>query len=133
MPEAPDWRNTDAKASETPGTRPWKAKESEAAGPKMPSRRFRRRAIILTCVIGLAIGPLEAIAANNDIHIANHNTSRHFLLAGERVRVEAEEPDDGRGDLSRLDPPVVDRVVDAGPGDHQLNVAETTVAGLRAS
>jgi malonyl CoA-acyl carrier protein transacylase len=43
----------------------------------------------LGCVIGLPIGPLEAIAANHGVHVANHNTSRHFLLAGERVRVEA--------------------------------------------
>jgi len=43
----------------------------------------------LGCVIGMAVGPLEAIAANNGVHIANHNTSRHFLLAGERSRIEA--------------------------------------------
>jgi malonyl CoA-acyl carrier protein transacylase len=43
----------------------------------------------LGCVIGLTLGPLETIAANNGIHIANHNTSRHFLLAGERTRMEA--------------------------------------------
>jgi malonyl CoA-acyl carrier protein transacylase len=43
----------------------------------------------LGCVIGLTIGPLETIAANHGIHIANHNTSRHFLLAGERIRMEA--------------------------------------------
>jgi malonyl CoA-acyl carrier protein transacylase len=42
----------------------------------------------LGCVIGLTFGPLEAIAANNGVHIANHNTSRHFLLAGERTRIE---------------------------------------------
>jgi malonyl CoA-acyl carrier protein transacylase len=47
-----------------------------------------QREYALGCVIGLAIGPLEAIAANNGIHIANHNTSRHFLLAGGRTRVE---------------------------------------------
>jgi malonyl CoA-acyl carrier protein transacylase len=43
----------------------------------------------LGCVIGMALGPLEAIAADNGVHIANHNTSRHFLLAGERSRIEA--------------------------------------------
>jgi malonyl CoA-acyl carrier protein transacylase len=43
----------------------------------------------LGCVIGLTAGPLAAIAADNDVHIANHNTSRHFLLAGEREKVEA--------------------------------------------
>jgi len=49
----------------------------------------RQRDYALGCVIGLDVGPLEVIAANNGIHIANHNTSRHFLLAGERCRVEA--------------------------------------------
>jgi [acyl-carrier-protein] S-malonyltransferase len=48
-----------------------------------------QREYALGCVIGLAFGPLEAIAANHGVHIANHNTSRHFLLAGERVRMEA--------------------------------------------
>jgi len=48
-----------------------------------------QRVYALGCVIGLTIGPLEAIAASNGVHIANHNTSRHFLLAGERHRVEA--------------------------------------------
>ena len=58
MPEArkPDWRNADAKASESTESRSWKAKGEEKPGSKMPSRRFRRRAIVLTCVIGLAIG-----------------------------------------------------------------------------
>jgi malonyl CoA-acyl carrier protein transacylase len=49
----------------------------------------RHREYALGCVIGLTLGPLEAIAANNGIHIANHNTSRHFLLAGERTRIDA--------------------------------------------
>lgn len=43
----------------------------------------------LGCVIGLTSGPLAVIAANHGIYIANHNTSRHFLLAGERKKVEA--------------------------------------------
>jgi malonyl CoA-acyl carrier protein transacylase len=49
----------------------------------------RQNEYALGCVIGLTLGPLEAIAAGNGVHIANHNTSRHFLLAGERFRVEA--------------------------------------------
>ena len=48
-----------------------------------------QREYALGCVIGLPIGPLETIAANNGVFIANHNTSRHFLLAGELLRVEA--------------------------------------------
>ena len=43
----------------------------------------------LGCVIGLVFELLETIAANNGVYIANHNTSRHFLLAGERFRVNA--------------------------------------------
>lgn len=33
-------------------------------------------------VIGMTIGPLQAISANHGVFIANHNTSHHFLLAG---------------------------------------------------
>lgn len=36
----------------------------------------------LGCVIGLALEPLSAIAANNGAYLANLNTSRHFLLSG---------------------------------------------------
>ena len=43
----------------------------------------------LGCVTGLTGTPLDSIAANNDVHIANYNTSRHFLLAGERERIQA--------------------------------------------
>jgi len=43
----------------------------------------------LGCVIGLALEPLKTIAATNGVHIANHNTSRHFLLSGERSRIDA--------------------------------------------
>ena len=49
----------------------------------------RQKEYALGCVIGLTCAPLETIAVNNGVHIANHNTSRHFLLAGERTRVEA--------------------------------------------
>jgi len=41
------------------------------------------------CVIGLTFGSLKAIASNKGIHIANLNTSRHFLLSGERLRVDS--------------------------------------------
>lgn len=49
----------------------------------------KQREYALGCVIGLDCGTLEAIAAKHGAYIANHNTSRHFLLAGERKRVEA--------------------------------------------
>jgi malonyl CoA-acyl carrier protein transacylase len=48
-----------------------------------------QREYALGCVIGLTCEALETIAANNGIYIANHNTSRHFLLAGEREKVDA--------------------------------------------
>lgn len=40
-------------------------------------------------VVGLTEGPLASIAANNDVQIANYNTSRHFLLAGEWGKIRA--------------------------------------------
>jgi malonyl CoA-acyl carrier protein transacylase len=46
-----------------------------------------QREYALGCVIGLTRAVLETIAANNGIYIANYNTSRHFLLAGEREKV----------------------------------------------
>lgn len=48
-----------------------------------------QREYALGCVIGLPRAPLEAVAANNGVYIANHNTSRHYLLAGEREKVAA--------------------------------------------
>jgi malonyl CoA-acyl carrier protein transacylase len=36
----------------------------------------------LGCVIGLTLEPLQAIAVNNGVYLANFNTSRHFLLSG---------------------------------------------------
>lgn len=43
----------------------------------------------LGSVIGLDGERLAVVAANHGVYIANHNTSRHFLLAGERERIEA--------------------------------------------
>lgn len=48
-----------------------------------------RREYALGSVIGLTRAALAAVAANNDVYIANDNTSRHFLLAGEREKVNA--------------------------------------------
>ncbi len=48
-----------------------------------------QREYALGCVIGISCAPLEAIAANNGVHIANYNTSQHFLLAGERKNIDA--------------------------------------------
>jgi len=41
----------------------------------------------LGCVIGLRLGPLLTIARNNGVYLANHNTSRHYLISGERERI----------------------------------------------
>jgi len=41
------------------------------------------------CVIGLRLDAVLALAGNNGVHLANHNTSRHFLIAGKRDRVKA--------------------------------------------
>lgn len=43
----------------------------------------------LGCVIGMELAILQPIADSCGVYIANHNTSRHFLLAGERKRIEA--------------------------------------------
>ena len=48
-----------------------------------------RHEYALGCVIGLTCGPLKSVASGNGVHIANHNTSRHFLLAGERGKIDA--------------------------------------------
>jgi len=46
-------------------------------------------AYALGCVVGLPVEPLLAIAENNGVYLANHNTSRHFLLSGERSKMES--------------------------------------------
>lgn len=43
----------------------------------------RARHYALGCVTGLTLEPLRDIALNQRVHLANHNTSRHFLLSGE--------------------------------------------------
>jgi malonyl CoA-acyl carrier protein transacylase len=43
----------------------------------------------LGCLVGLTHEPLLAIAENNGVFLANHNTSRHFLLSGERNGIES--------------------------------------------
>jgi len=43
----------------------------------------------LGCMVGLTHEPLLAIAENNGVFLANHNTSRHFLLSGERHGIES--------------------------------------------
>ena len=43
----------------------------------------------LGCMVGLPLEPLRAIAENNGVFLANHNTSRHFLLSGEKSGIES--------------------------------------------
>ncbi len=45
----------------------------------------------LGCIVGLTLEPVLSIAENNGVFPANLNTSRHFLLAGERRRMESAE------------------------------------------
>lgn len=40
------------------------------------------------CVVGLTVDPLLAVAGNHGVFLANQNTSRHFLLSGERTGME---------------------------------------------
>jgi [acyl-carrier-protein] S-malonyltransferase len=48
----------------------------------------KSRQYSLGSVVGLALGPLRRIARKNRVHLANHNTSRHFLLSGGRGEME---------------------------------------------
>lgn len=48
-----------------------------------------QRKYALGSVVGLTDGPLSSFAANNDVYIANYNTSRHFLLSGEWEKIQA--------------------------------------------
>ena len=48
----------------------------------------RGREYALGCATGLTGAPLLAIAENCGVYLANRNTSRHFLLAGERHAIE---------------------------------------------
>ena len=40
------------------------------------------RQYALGSVTGLALEQLQAVADNNQVHVSNHNTSRHYLLSG---------------------------------------------------
>lgn len=53
------------------------------------SRMGRSGQYALGCPVGLTAAPVEAAARNNGVYLANYNTSRHFLLAGERQGIEA--------------------------------------------
>jgi [acyl-carrier-protein] S-malonyltransferase len=45
----------------------------------------------LGCIVGLTLEPVLSIAENNGVYLANLNTTRHFLLSGERRNMEAAE------------------------------------------
>lgn len=50
---------------------------------------FRQQQYALGCVIGLEQAAAESAAAEQGAYLANYNTSRHVLLAGESASVEA--------------------------------------------
>ncbi len=52
------------------------------------ARMGKRAEYAIGCVVGLTCEPLLSIAGNSGVHLANHNTSRHFLLSGERRRMK---------------------------------------------
>jgi len=96
----------------------------------------RQKEYALGCVIGMAVGPLEAIAANNGVHVANYNTSRHFLLAGERSRIEAaavEATDSGAFSVRVFpcDAPLHTPLIEAITGDLQRIVADCSYRETR--
>jgi [acyl-carrier-protein] S-malonyltransferase len=51
----------------------------------------KEREYALGCIVGLTLEPVLSIAENNGVFPANLNTSRHFLLSGERRNMEAVE------------------------------------------
>ena len=48
----------------------------------------KRKEYALACVVGLTEGALAPLTATLGVYMANYNTSRHFLLAGERSQIE---------------------------------------------
>jgi malonyl CoA-acyl carrier protein transacylase len=50
--------------------------------------RFGGREYALGCVVGLTAERVAILAREGAVFLANHNTSRHFLLAGERGAME---------------------------------------------
>ena len=48
----------------------------------------KRRRYALGCVTGLKLESIQAVADNNQVHVANHNTPRHFLLSGGQQQME---------------------------------------------
>lgn len=42
----------------------------------------------LGCIIGLPVEPVLSLCRNNGVYLANHNTSRHFLISGTREKIE---------------------------------------------
>jgi [acyl-carrier-protein] S-malonyltransferase len=48
----------------------------------------KTRKYALGSIVGLTLDKLQGIANNNWVHVANHNTSRHFLLSGEKKQMD---------------------------------------------
>ena len=60
-----------------------------AASASLPEEEAVELAFRIGCAVGLTCEALLAVAENNGVYLANHNTSRHFLLSGEREKMEA--------------------------------------------
>ncbi len=55
------------------------------------ARMGKTREFALGCIVGLTREPILSIAENNGVFPANLNTSRHFLLSGDRRKMESAE------------------------------------------
>ncbi len=85
----------------------------------------------LGSVVGLCSEPLAAIAANNGVYLANCNTSRHFLLAGEwegicAATAEAEAAGAFSTGVFNADAPLHTPLLQAVTGELQAIVADYT-------
>lgn len=53
------------------------------------SKMGERRGYALGCAIGISRDAVELAAAEAGVHVANYNTSRHYLLSGEKQQITA--------------------------------------------
>ncbi len=63
--------------------------EITSRGGRAMATMGKSRQYALGCVVGLTLEPLLALAKNHGVYLANRNTDRHFLLAGEELPMEA--------------------------------------------
>jgi [acyl-carrier-protein] S-malonyltransferase len=73
---------------------------------KLLERMRQEGRFALGCVSGLTLEPLLSVACNHGVHLANHNTSRHFLLCGKKddlTRAAAEAFENGAFSIRTFD------------------------------